>query len=169
MSSSESSLNKTPLGADLIIPGLALCFTVYFYFSIADLVWEAKANGMLIGAVLVVLIGMQLVRIGMKVAQGKGGLSFDRVLSPRDALPKRVGLVLLTVAFIIALPWLGLTLSLLLAMVAALYLMGVRKRSLLIWPSLGVAGSAYLMFVAFLGSDIPHGPVERLIALLLHG
>src|SRR3989304_7135679 len=97
MSSSESSLNKAPLGAALIIPGLALCFTVYFYFSIADLVWEAKANGMLIGAVLVVLIGMQLVRIAVKVAKGEASLGFARVLSPRDALPKRVGLVLLTV------------------------------------------------------------------------
>jgi hypothetical protein len=164
MSSSESSGNKAPLGADLVIPGLALCFGVYFYFSIADLAWEAKANGMLIGAVLVVLIGIQLLRIGVKVAQGEGNLSFERLLQPRDALPKRLGMVLLTVAFIVALPWLGLTLSLLLAMVAALYLMGVRKRSQLVWPSLGVAAFAYLMFVAFLGSDIPHGPVENLIA-----
>ena len=169
MPSSDSSGNKTPLGADLVIPGIALCFAVYFYFSIADLAWEAKANGMLIGAVLVVLIGMQLVRIAMRLAKGEASLSFDRVLSPLDALPKRVGLVLLTVVFIVVLPWLGLTRSLMLAMVAALYLMGVRKRSHLIWPSLGVAASAYLMFVAFLGSDIPHGPVERLIAHLLHG
>ena len=166
MSSSESSGNKAPLGADLVIPGLALCFAVYFYFSISDLAWEAKANGVLIGAVLVVLIAIQILRIGAHVAKGEGNLSFERLLQPRDALPKRVGLVLLTVAFIIMLPWLGLTLSLLLAMVAALYLMGVRKRSHLIWPALGVAASAYLMFVAFLGSDIPHGPVEHLIAYL---
>jgi len=169
MSSSVSSGNKAPLGADLIIPGLALCFAIYFYFSIADLAWEAKANGVLIGAVLIVLIGIQLVRIGVAVARGDGTLSFERVLAPREALPKRVGLVLLTVAFILALPWLGLSLSLLLAMVAALYLMGVRKRSHLVWPSLGVAASAYLMFVAFLASDIPHGPVENLIAYLIRG
>ena len=169
MSSSESSGNKAPLGADLVIPGLALGFAVYFYFSIADLAWEAKANGVLIGAVLVVLIAIQLLRIGVTVAKGGGTLSFERLLSPREALPKRVGLVLLTVAFIMALPWLGLTLSLLLAMAAALYLMGVRKRSHLVWTSLGVAASAYLMFVAFLASDIPHGPVENLIAYLFRG
>ncbi len=169
MSSSESSGNKAPLGADLVIPGLALCFAVYFYFSIAYLAWEAKANGMLIGAVLIVLIGIQLLRIGVQVAKGEGNLSLERLLQPRDALPKRVGLVLLTVAFIIALPWLGLTLSLVLAMAAALYLMGGRKRSHLVWPSLGVAACAYLMFIAFLGSDIPHGPVENLIAYLFQG
>ena len=169
MPSSESSGNKAPLGADLIIPVLALCFAVYFYFSIADLAWEAKANGMLIGAVLVVLIGVQLLRIGVKVSKGEGSLSFERLLAPREALSKRVGLVLITVAFMVALPWLGLTLALVLAMVAALYLMGVRKRSHLAWPSLGVAACAYLMFIAFLGSDIPHGPVENLIAYLFQG
>jgi hypothetical protein len=169
MSSSESSGNKAPLGADLVIPGLALCFTAYFYVSIADLAWEAKANGILIGAVLVVLIGIQLARIGADVARGKGDLGFERLLAPREALPKRVGLVLLTVAFIIALPWLGLTLSLVLAMAAALTLMGVRKRSHVVWPTLGVAACAYLMFIAFLGSDIPHGPVENLIAYLFPG
>ena len=41
---------KPPLGADLVIPALALGFAVYFFVSIADLAWEAKANGMVIGA-----------------------------------------------------------------------------------------------------------------------
>ncbi len=44
MSSNRSSGSSVPLGADLVIPGLALCFTVYFYVSIADLAWEAKEN-----------------------------------------------------------------------------------------------------------------------------
>ena len=46
---------KTPLGADLVIPALALGFAAYFFVSIADLAWEAKANGVVIGGVLVVL------------------------------------------------------------------------------------------------------------------
>lgn len=164
MSSGESSGRRAQLGADLVIPGLALCFATYFYTSIADLAWEAKANGVLIGAVLVVLSVIQIARIGAQVARGKGNLSFEHLIAPREALPKRLGLVLLTVAFIIALPWLGLTLSLALAMAAALYLMGVRKKSHLVWTTLGVSACAYLMFIAFLASDIPHGPVENLLA-----
>ena len=35
---------KKPLGADLIIPALALGFAAYFFVSIADLAWEAKAS-----------------------------------------------------------------------------------------------------------------------------
>ena len=159
-------MNKAPLGADFIIPALALCFAGYFFFAIADLAWEAKANGVLIGTVLVVLIGIQAVRVGMELAAGRANLSLDTLTAPRDALGKRLGMVLLTVVFIAAMPWLGLTLSLFLGLAAGLYLMGVRKRSHLIWVPVAVAACAYLLFIAALNSDFPHGPLEHLLAAL---
>jgi hypothetical protein len=160
------SVNKAPLGADLVIPGLALAFAAYFFFSVADLAWEAKANAVLIGALLVVLVGIQLVRIGLIVARKTGDLRFDPLLQPRDALGKRVGMVLLTVVFIVAIQWLGLTLSLFLGLAAGLYLMGVRKRAHLFWVSFAIAASAYLLFIALLNSDLPRGPVEKALAAL---
>jgi len=155
---------RVPLGADLIIPGLALAFAIYFFFSIEDLAWEAKANGVLVGSTLIALVLVQFVRAGLKIARGTGDFSFSAVLQPREALVKRVLLVALTVVFIGSLHWLGLTLDIFLAMGLALYLMGVRKRSqLLLIPTI-VAAFAYLMFVAALGSAIPHGPIEKLLA-----
>jgi hypothetical protein len=155
-----------PLGADLVIPALALGFATYFFVSIADLAWEAKANGVLIGGVLVALIAIQLARVGVLVARGQANLGFDPLWAPREVLPKRLGLVLLTVAFIATIRWLGLTLALALALAAALYLMGVRKRSHLVLVPLAVAAAAYGLFIAALDSDLPRGPVERLLALL---
>jgi len=159
-------VNKAPLGADLVIPALALGFAAYFFFSIADLVWEAKANGVLIGAILVALIAVQLVRLGARLARGEGDLRADPLWQPRDVLGKRIGMVAITVAFIAALEWLGLTLSLLLAMLAALRIMGVRKPSTLLWVSFAVVAAAYLLFIATLDSAFPHGPIERLLAAL---
>lgn len=158
---------KTPLGADLVIPALALGFAAYFFFSIADLAWEAKANGVLIGAILVSLIAIQLVRVGVQVAKGKANLGFGRLWEPREALPRRVGLVLITIAFIVTIRWLGLTLALFVALAAALYLMGVRKPAPLLLVPLAVAASAYLLFIAALDSDLPRGPVEQLLTALL--
>lgn len=157
---------KAPLGADLVIPALALGFAAYFFFSIADLSWEAKANGVLIGAILVSLIAIQLVRIGVQVAKGQADLGFEHLWAPREALPKRVGLVLITITFIVGIRWAGLTLSLFVALAAALYLMGVRKLVPLVAVPLAVAASAYLLFIAVLDSDLPRGPVERLLAAL---
>jgi hypothetical protein len=157
---------RTPLGADLVIPALAAAFAVYFFVSIADLAWEAKANGILIGTILVALIALQLVRIGLQLARGTASLRLDPLWAPREVLPRRLGLVLLTVAFIATIRWLGLTLGLFLALAAALYLMGVRRRSHLLLVPLAVAAAAYGLFIAALDSDLPRGPVERLLGLL---
>jgi hypothetical protein len=158
--------HKTPLGADLVIPVLALAFAAYFFWSIAGLAWEAKANGVLIGTVLVGLVAIQLARMGRELARGAGDLRLDPLWLPRDALVKRIGMVLLVVAFIAALDWLGLTLSLFLAMALALRLMGVRRPATILWVSCAVAGAAYLLFVAILDSAFPHGPIEQLLARL---
>jgi hypothetical protein len=155
---------KAPLGADLVIPLLALGFAGYFFWSIADLAWEAKANGVVIGAALVALVALQLVLIAVQVAKAKGDLRADPLWQPSDVLGKRVGMVLVTVAFIAALQLLGLTLSLLLAMAAALVVMGVRKLSTVLWISLAVAAAAYVLFIAILDSSFPHGPIEKLLS-----
>jgi hypothetical protein len=166
MSSNRTPGSKAPLGADLVIPLLALAFAAYFFVSISDLAWEAKANGMLIGGVLVVLIAAQVVRIGVQVWIGAGNLRFDPLLLPRHALAKRIGMVALTALFIFSMQWLGLTLALFVATAAALYLMGVRKRSHLFWTPLGASAFAYVMFIAVLDSEFPRGPVELLLARL---
>jgi hypothetical protein len=73
-------------------------------------------------------------------------------------------MVLITVLFIATLKWLGLTLGLCVSLLAALYIMGVRNRVALICIPLGIAASAYLLFILLLQSDFPHGPIERLLA-----
>lgn len=158
---------KAPLGADLVIPVLALGFAIYFFWSIADLSWEAKANGVVIGSVLVGLVVLQIGRIALAVAKGHGDLRTDPLWQPREVLLKRAGLVLVTLAFMAVLQHLGLTLSLLLAMAAALWVMGVRKVRVVLGISFAVAAAAYSLFIAVLDAGFPHGPIEQLLARLL--
>jgi hypothetical protein len=155
---------KAPLGADLVIPLLALGFAIYFFWSIADLAWEAKANGVVIGGALIALVSVQVVHIALRVARGQGDLSTEILWQPRDVLGKRIGMVLVTVAFIALLQVLGLTLSLFLAMAAALWIMGVRKPSLVLGIAFGVAAAAYLLFIATLNAGFPHGLIEKLFS-----
>jgi hypothetical protein len=155
---------KAALGADLVIPLLALGFAIYFFWSIADLAWEAKANGVVIGAALIALVVVQVARIALAVAQGRGDLRTDPLWQPGDVLGKRLGMVAVTVAFILLLQVLGLTLSLFSAMAAALWVMGVRKPSLILGIAFGVAAAAYLLFIAALDAGFPHGPIEKLLS-----
>jgi len=153
-----------PLGADLAIPVLAVGFAAYFFWSITDLAWEAKANGVIVGTALVVLAAIQIVRIAVKVAKGEGSLATDALWQPGDVLGKRIGMVLVTVAFIALLQVLGLTLALFLAMAAALVIMGVRSLAMVLGISGAVAVAAYILFIAVLDSAFPHGLIEKLLA-----
>lgn len=159
--------SKAPLGADLVIPALALALAAYFFVSTDELVWEAKANGVVIGAVLVLLIAIQVGRGIAALRRGAASLSFEPLLAPREFLWKRVGLVALTALFIAALPFLGLTLSLWLGMLAALYLIGVRSRKVLLWLPLGTAASIYVLFIVVLDAGFPRGPIEAALAALV--
>lgn len=155
---------KAPLGADLVIPALALGFAAYFFVSVEELAWEAKANAVLVGAILVVLVVLQLARIARQLARGEGDLGLQPLWRPVEATAQRLGLAAVAAAFIAALPWLGLTLALLAAMLAALLVMGVRRRAVLVWLPLAVAAAAYLLFVVALQSELPHGPIEKLLS-----
>ena len=155
------------LGADLVIPLLALAFAIYFLVDVRELAWEAKANGVGIGSILLLLVAIQLVRIGVKLGRREGTLSLQPLLAPREALGKRIALVVVAILFIATLKWLGLTLGLFLGMLAGLWLMGVRRPKQLFGISVAVAAAAYGLFIAALDSSFPHGPVERLIASLI--
>ena len=155
-------------GADLVIPALALGFAAYFFASTWELAWEAKANAVVVGTVLVVLTLVQVARIVLSVVRRQAELGMAVLWEPRDLTWKRVGMVAVTAAFIATLPWLGLTLSLWLGMLAALWIMGVRRPRLLVILPLATAGSCYALFIAVLDSGFPHGPLEALLGSLLH-
>jgi len=155
------------LGADLVVPALAAAFALYFFVSTTDLVWEAKANGVVIGTALLVLVALQVARVAWQWRRGEGGMGFAPLVEPREYLGRRLGLVALTAAFIALMPWLGLTLSLWLGMVAALLILGVRRRGVLIWLPLITAACIYTLFIAVLDTEFPHGPIEAALAALL--
>ena len=155
---------KSQLGADLVIPALALGFAIYFFWSIADLAWEAKANGVVIGVALIALVVAQVARIAWAVAQGRADLRTGTLWEPREVLLKRLGMVAVTVAFILLLQVLGLTLALFASMTIALWLMGVRRVPLILGISFGVATAAYLLFIALLDAGFPHGLIENILS-----
>ena len=113
-----------------------------------------------------ILIAVQAVRIGLQLGRGEGDLGTGSLWAPRRVLGGRIGMVAITAAFIAALPWLGLTLGTFLALAAGLYLMGIRKRTVLIVLPAIIAATLYLLFVALLDSPFPHGPIELLITAL---
>lgn len=151
------------LGADLVIPGLALAFAAYFFVSIEGLPWVAKANGVLIGGALAILCVLQVARTARAIFKSKGRAGFASLVAPREIFVKRVAMVGIAAAFILAMPWLGVTLALFLAMFVALYVMGVRRPLPLVLAPLACSAAVYAMFIVVLDAELPRGPIEHLL------
>ena len=170
MSDSSSRPGGKPgLGADLIIPGLGVALAIYFFATIRDLPWEATANAFAIGAILLLLVSLFVLRIVLKVLRGEATLGFDKLMDRPSAQWKRLGIVAAIAGFVALLPWLGFTLSLFFGMLGAMLVMGVREAKALVGTAFGTAVCCYLMFIALLDSNFPHGPVENLFAPLFGG
>lgn len=155
-----------PAGQELIIPALALAFTGYYFWTVQELAWEAKANGIVIGAVLLVLVALLAVRLAWRVAQGQASL---RISLGGDAETDRLRLALLGLiaAFILVLPFLGTVISLTLLLAAAMWLCGARHVPSVVGVAIITPLLVWATLIVGLGTRFPHGPFERGMAMLL--
>lgn len=157
---------KHAVGGDLIIPAMAVGFAAYFFWSIDDLEWEARANGTVIGAILIALVVLQVFASVRAVVRGEATLGLGSVLEPEGVLGRRLALLFLLAAFVGLLPWTGATLGILVMMLLSMLLLGVRDWRILVGVSGLVAITIYVLFIAILKAKLPHGPLEKLLAML---
>ncbi len=165
----ELRTERPALGADLIIPALAAGLTIYFLVNTAGLVWEARANGTVIGAALLILVAAQLVRVVLAVRGGRASLGLGSLAERSTVQAQRLGLLAVLALFVATIPWVGTTLGVFLTMLASMRILGVRDLRALLGISLAVAGSVYLLFIVLLQSRLPVGPIETLLGSLLPG
>ena len=154
---------KKAYGADLVIPALAVAFAIYFLDTTSAMEWEAKANGVFVGWLLIGLVVVQAVRIGIGYVRGRGDFRFEPLVAPRDAMKKRIGMMAITIAFVATVPWLGVGLGLFLGLAAGFWTMGVRNWKRILVVSLSMAIACAVLFNTVLDTGLPRGPVEKLI------
>ena len=120
------SKDKRPAGGDLIVPLLAGSFAIYYISTVWDLPWEARANGMFLGSLLLLLVTLFVLRTGHSLYRGTASLSLRRLIEPRQFHARRLGLIALMIAFIAVIPYLGFTLTMFSFLLLAMLLLGVR-------------------------------------------
>jgi hypothetical protein len=168
---SDPELESAPaarpaLGADLIIPVLACGLAAYYFGSTVELVWEAKATGIFVGAILVALCVTQFVRIGRQVATGNAGLGLGELAARTKFNTQRFGLIALVALFVVTLPWVGTTLGLFILLVAGMWLLGVRSMRALIGVAAVTAAIVHVLLITLLNSRLPRGVLQILWSAL---
>lgn len=155
---------KDALGADLVIPALAVAFAVYFLVSVSDLAWEARATGTLVGVVLLALVALLAVRVARRVAAGSATLAVAGLVGPFPHGRQRAAIVVLCAVFVALVPWLGLTLGLFALTAMLMFALGAGRWRTVLTAAGAVSVAAYLLFIALLNTRMPRGPIERLLA-----
>ena len=164
MTQPSESDGRKAIGGDLIIPGAALAFTLYYFSTIIDSPWTAQVAALLVGSVLIVLIAIFAVVSLLRVSRGEASLGLGELGTPRLLLPKRLGLLLLTMAYIALIDWGGFTLTTFVFLAAAMLLLNDgRRRRLAVLLAAGMALGGYLLFVVAFDTRFPDGPFERLM------
>jgi hypothetical protein len=158
--------DRKPIGQELIIPLMAVGFTAYYFWTVQELAWEAKANGIIIGALLVGLVGILLLRVGIRLARGEASLRISLGGDPAtDRM--RLAMIGLVAAFLLALSILGTTISLALMLFAGMWLLGGRHWPTLIGVSVATPLLVWATLIYGLGTRFPAGAFERAMAALL--
>ncbi len=165
----SGSGSRAALGADLLLPGLACALTAYYLVSTTDLVWEAKATGVVIGLVLVALCVALFVRIALDRAAGRGTLAMGELLRNDEFNRQRLWLVVFTALYVVTIHWVGATVGLFFLLIASMRLLGVTRLRTLLLVAFSTAAFVHLTLITLLDGMLPRGWIVNTIASAIGG
>jgi hypothetical protein len=166
----EAERGSSPaLGSYFVIPILACGLTIYYLVSTVDLVWEAKATGIFIGAILIALCGVQFVRLGLRIARGQGTVGLGSLVDNNHFNRQRFALVALVAVFIATIHWVGTTLGLFILLVSSMWVMGVRRLRVLVGVAFVAAAVVHFLLIYLLGSQLPAGVFKNIFSFASGG
>jgi len=158
--------HRKGVGADLILPLMAAVYAAYYLFTIREFPWEARMNGTFIAAIIWILVAIMGLRTFLRLRRGEVTLRATGLTTPKAKLVQRALFILLTAVNIGLMPWFGFTLTVVLFLASAMWLLGVRERRPLIIIPLAAGAVGYAFFIVALDTRLPKGPVEWLLQSL---
>jgi hypothetical protein len=155
---------REPLAADFIIPLMGCGLAGYYLATTTDLVWEARAAGVVVGVPLILMSVLHMGRTIYRIMQGRGSFSGGEMFANTPFNRQRLALIILVSLFIAALPFTGTTLGLFILLVASMWVLDVRSIPMLVTVAGTTCAVVYVLLMYLLNSRLPQGPIEWLIA-----
>lgn len=162
--------NKTQrqFGGELIIPILAIVFTLYFFSSIWNSPWTAQVSAFAVGGILLLVCGIFIIRCVVWLRQGEGTLGFANVFNREDLTTGRIGLLATTVGFCVFIEQLGFALTTFLFLSISMIILAKGKRPVFIAiVSAMMALGGWAVFIWAFDTRFPRGWFETTMKAVL--
>ena len=159
---------RKPIGGDFVIPVAALVFTLYYFSTIINSPWTAQVAAFFIGAILIALTLLFLVKSAVAIGRGEADLGMDTLIAPTGLLATRLALLAITVAYLVLIEWGGFTITTFGFLLAAMLLLNRGRRAGFITLfALSISLGGYLIFILAFETRFPKGPFEELMQATL--
>ena len=166
--SNSGEPEKKHIGSDLVIPAIALAFTLYYFSTIINSPWTAQVSAFFIGAILITLIVAFVMYSLLTIRRGEADFGFQRLTEPLFFIPRRAALFALTLSFIFFVEWGGFTITTFIFLSGAMLLLSRgRNGKFILALSATLAIGGYFLFVYAFEVRFPKGPFELLMAQVL--
>ncbi len=166
--SNSGEPEKKHIGSDLVIPAVALAFTLYYFSTIINSPWTAQVSAFFIGAILITLIVAFVIYSLLTIRRGEADFGFQRLTEPLFFIPRRAALFALTISFVFFVEWGGFTITTFIFLSGAMLLLSRgRNWKFILALSAVLAIGGYFLFVYAFEVRFPKGPFELMMAQVL--
>ena len=156
------------LGGELVIPVMAVIFTLYYFSTIWNSPWTAQVSAFAIGGVLLFVCALFFVKVVGLLQRGEGRLTFGNLFSYEDIRTGRIGLLITTIGFCALIDRLGFTLTTFLFLWLSMAVLGKFKRlGLITLTSLLMSLGGWAVFIWAFETRFPRGWFENTMRMVL--
>ncbi len=162
--------NRAPrhLGADLVIPALAVGFTLYYFSTIWNSPWTAQVRAFAIGGILLFICARYVIKVVGQFKRGEGRFTFTSLVNYEDIRTGRVALLVTTIGFCVLIDSLGFTLTTFLFLWLSMAILGAFKRLGLVTVTAAImALGGWAVFILAFDTRFPRGWFEETMKAVL--
>jgi hypothetical protein len=165
---SERHTPARQLGGELVIPILAIIFTLYYFSTIWNSPWTAQVSAFLVGGILLLVCAIFLLRCVGWLSRGDGTLGFGNLVSLDDIRSGRIGLFIATLGFCVLIDDLGFTLTTFLFLLVSMGVLSKGRNLVFIAIiSAAVALIGWATFIWAFDTRFPRGWFEHTMRAVL--
>ena len=166
--SSEHHKPPRQLGGELVIPIIAVGFTIYFFSTIWNSPWTAHVSAFMVGGILILVCAIFFVRCAVWLSRGEASLGFGNLFTMDDIRSGRIGLLVSTVGYVLLIDRLGFTLTTFLFLALSMLILSKGKNAAFItMVSAAMALTGWAVFIWAFDTRFPRGWFETTMKAVL--